>query len=40
MGNSGDRKFLPTLKRLSEDSDPVVAEHARWALATLERAFP
>ena len=32
MGNSGNQKFLPTLKKLSEDSDPVVAEHARWAL--------
>jgi epoxyqueuosine reductase len=38
MGNSGDKKFLPTLKKLCEDSDPVVAEHARWALAALEPA--
>jgi len=38
MGNSGDTKFVPTLKKLSEDSDPVVAEHARWALATLEQS--
>ncbi len=35
MGNSGDQKFLPTLKNLSEDSDSVVAEHARWAMARL-----
>jgi epoxyqueuosine reductase len=35
MGNSGDQKFAPTLKRLSEDPDPVVAEHARWAVARL-----
>jgi epoxyqueuosine reductase len=35
MGNSGDKKFVPTLKKLCEDSDPVVAEHARWALAKL-----
>ena len=35
MGNSGDKKFVPTLTRLSEDSDPVVAEHARWAVAAL-----
>ena len=33
MGNSGDHKFVPTLKKLCEDSDPVVAEHARWAVA-------
>jgi epoxyqueuosine reductase len=32
MGNSGDAKFVSTLKELAEDADPVVAEHARWAL--------
>lgn len=31
MGNSGAREFLPLVERLSEDEDPVVAEHARWA---------
>src|SRR6202158_4909556 len=35
MGNSGDKKFVPTLKKLCEDSDPAVAEHARWAAETL-----
>jgi epoxyqueuosine reductase len=35
MANSGNQKFVPTLKKLSEDSDPVVAEHARWAIARL-----
>ncbi len=42
MGNSGDKKFLPTLKELCEDSDSMVAEHARWALAALGQnsAFP
>ena len=35
MGNSGDQKFVPTLKKLCEDSDPMVAEHARWAVARL-----
>jgi epoxyqueuosine reductase len=38
MGNSGDKKFVPTLKKLCKDSDPVVAEHARWALARLEQS--
>ncbi|HEX9111799.1 MAG TPA: HEAT repeat domain-containing protein, partial [Terriglobales bacterium] len=33
MGNSGNAKFLPTLKRLAEDPDVDVASHARWALA-------
>jgi len=35
MGNSGDKKFVPTLRKLCEDTDPVVAEHARWAAARL-----
>jgi len=38
MGNSGDKKFVPTLKKLCEDPDPVVAEHARWAVETLDSA--
>jgi epoxyqueuosine reductase len=36
MGNSGNHKFLPTLKRLCEDPDPVVAAHARWAFERLK----
>jgi epoxyqueuosine reductase len=40
MGNSGDKKFVPTLKRLCGDSDPVVAQHARWAVASLEQSTP
>jgi epoxyqueuosine reductase len=35
MGNSGDQKFVPTLKKLCADSDAVVAEHARWAVKAL-----
>jgi epoxyqueuosine reductase len=31
MGNSSQRKFLPSLERLARDEDPVVAETARWA---------
>jgi epoxyqueuosine reductase len=36
MGNSGDRKFLPALEKLSQDEDNVVAEHARWAITKLK----
>jgi epoxyqueuosine reductase len=36
MGNSGDPRFRLHLERLAADADPVVAEHARWALARLE----
>ncbi len=35
MGNSGCREFLPKLEELVEDSDAVVAEHARWAIERL-----
>ena len=38
MGNSGDKKFVPTLRKLSEDPDPSVAEHARWAVAKLDQS--
>jgi epoxyqueuosine reductase len=36
MGNSGDKKFVPTLKKLCDDADPIVAEHARWAVTRLD----
>lgn len=36
MGNSGNKEFVPTLKRLAEDEDTVVSEHARWAMSKLE----
>jgi epoxyqueuosine reductase len=35
MGNSGDKTFKPTLEKLEEEQDAVVAEHARWALKQL-----
>jgi epoxyqueuosine reductase len=35
MGNSGDKEFLPVLEKLAEDKDPVIAEHARWAIKKL-----
>lgn len=35
MGNSGNKKFVPTLTRLATDSDSVVADHAKWALKQL-----
>jgi epoxyqueuosine reductase len=38
MGNSGDGKFAPTLERLCQDDDPVVAESAAWARAKLSNA--
>jgi epoxyqueuosine reductase len=37
MGNSRDPRFRPHLEVLAQDSDPIVAEHARWALARVAR---
>jgi len=34
-GNSGDRALVPRVRRHAEGDDPVLAEHARWALARL-----
>ena len=38
MGNSGNLDFLSLLQALAEDSDPVVAEHAHWAMERLQQA--
>ncbi len=35
MGNSGDANFRPQLEKMAADEDPVVAQHARWALERL-----
>jgi epoxyqueuosine reductase len=39
MGNSGDEKFVPTLKKIAGDQDAVVAEHARWALGRMKSQY-
>ena len=36
LGNIGDQRALPALERASVDSEPLVAEHARWAIARIE----
>ncbi len=35
MGNSGDARFVPKLRELSVHADPLVREHAAWALKRL-----
>lgn len=37
-GNSEDQSLRPQLERLAADDDPLLAEHARWALERLDRA--
>jgi len=36
MGNSGHREFIPLLKKLASDEDPVIAASAAWAGGHLE----
>ena len=37
LGNTGNAEDLPALRRASEDPDPLIAEHAAWALEQLEK---
>ena len=36
LGNGGDAGRRPILERLAVDGDPVVREHAAWALRRLD----
>ncbi|SRR5579884_106147 len=38
MGNSGLQEYIPELERLARSEDPIIAEHAVWALARLRAA--
>ncbi len=40
MGNSGNPEFRPSLQELSNDEDPLVAEHARWAEQRIRAGNP
>jgi len=40
MGNSGNRRLLPVLKKLAADEDSVVAESANWAVKQLSTPMP
>ncbi len=37
-GNSGDASLVPAIRRHAEGGDPLLAEHARWALTQLSGA--
>jgi epoxyqueuosine reductase len=32
LGNVGDRMALPALEKASVDPEPLIAEHAQWAI--------
>ena len=36
LGNVGDTSALPALLRAAEDREPLIAEHARWAVEQIE----
>jgi len=36
LGNTGDASALPALENASRDSEPLIAEHARWAIGQIE----
>jgi epoxyqueuosine reductase len=38
MGNSGDARFIPWLTGLASHADPVVREHAAWALERIHNS--
>jgi len=38
MGNSGNQELVPTLQKLRDDQDAVIAESAAWALEKLEHS--
>ena len=36
LGNTGDEKSLPALNLATQDAEPLIAEHARWAIQQIE----
>lgn len=39
LGNVGTQEDLPALESLSEDPHPLIAEHARWAVAEIRQRY-
>jgi epoxyqueuosine reductase len=37
MGNSSEARFVPKLRELAAHADPIVREHAQWAIKTLTK---
>jgi epoxyqueuosine reductase len=37
LGNLGDARGLPALQRATLDPEPLIAEHARWALDQIKK---
>ena len=37
LGNVGDQRAVPALEKATNDAEPLIAEHAAWALAEIRR---
>jgi epoxyqueuosine reductase len=40
LGNTGDAADLPALEAAALDPDPLISEHARWAISEIRRRHP
>jgi epoxyqueuosine reductase len=40
LGNIGDRSALPALNKASQDAEPLIAEHAQWAMEQINGRHP
>ena len=40
LGNVGDETALPALEKASGDTEPLIAEHARWAIEQIQLNLP
>ena len=36
LGNTGDASALPALQKAAKDSEPLIAEHAQWAMERIQ----
>lgn len=39
LGNIGDETALPALQKATDDPEPLIAEHARWAIEQIQERF-
>ena len=37
LGNIGDERCLPALEKAGMDHEPLIAEHARWAIEQIQK---
>ena len=40
LGNTADASALPALSQAAKDSEPLIAEHARWAMERIQALRP